>query len=72
MLYVIAAIAATASIQRFWFIEATPFSELTTAEAVSFATYYGDIITPIAAFLSLAAFLRTLKQQQAQIEARKL
>ncbi len=73
ILYVVAAIAAvTVSTLWFFFIEDIPFRELTTAEAVSFATYFGGVMTPIVAFLSLAAFLRTLKQQQAQIDALKL
>ncbi|MBB3232901.1 hypothetical protein [Halomonas stenophila] len=48
----------------FWLFEDTPPGELTTKEVVPFATYFGGIMTPIIAFLSLMAFLRTLGQQQ--------
>lgn len=52
----------------FWLFEDTPPGELTSDEVESFAIYFGGIMTPFIALLSLVAFLRTLHQQQEQIE----
>ncbi|GHC17065.1 hypothetical protein [Aidingimonas halophila] len=52
----------------FWLFEGSQLGELTSHEVESFAIYFGGIMTPFIAFLSLVAFLRTLHQQQEQIE----
>lgn len=50
-----------------FFIEETPFWELAPEDVEQFAVYFGGVMTPVIAFLSLLAFLRTLAQQQYMI-----
>ncbi|MBB3190654.1 hypothetical protein [Halomonas cerina] len=52
-----------AALLWFWLFEDTHLDMLAADDIVQFAIYYGGVMTPIIALISLMAFLRTLGQQ---------